>query len=347
MKKFQYFIKRLLLLPPTLLGITLICFAISQFVPGGPVEQMMLQMRGLESGSASAAKFTGKSLTEEHRKNIEKHFGFDKPIYIRYWNWLKAAAVFDFGDSYKYPNKTAWQLICERFPVSLIFGLTGFILQYLICIPLGIQKAIKHNSFFDFSSSAIIFIGYSIPAFAFGMILKTLFCGVSENFWDFFPLIGFVSDNFDSLSFYEKFKDIIRHMILPVFCYMLDAFAALTILMKNSLMEQISADYVRTAMAKGCSFYRAVFGHALRNALIPIATGFGGFLTLMFAGSVLIEKVFEIPGMGLLALDAVTSRDYNVFMGIITLQAFLGLIGNIVSDLCYAFIDPQISFTKD
>jgi len=347
MKTYQYFFKRLLLIPPTLLGITLICFAISQFVPGGPVDQMMLQMRGLDSPGGRTSANTGKALTEEHRKNIEKHFGFDKPVHVRYINWLKKAIVFDFGDSYKYPNKTAWQLIKERFPVSLIFGLTGFLLQYIICIPLGISKAIRHNSYFDFTSSVIIFIGYAIPAFAFGMLLKMFFCGVTDGLWDFFPLVGFVSDNFDVMNSYDKFIDILKHMILPVFCYMIDAFAALTILMKNSLLDQISSDYVRTAMAKGCSFSRAVFNHALRNSLIPIATGFGSFMTLMFAGSVLIEKVFEIPGMGLLALDAITSRDYNVFMGIIVVQSFLGLIGNIVSDLSYSLIDPQISYSKN
>lgn len=346
MKIYKYFFKRLLLIPPTLIGITLVCFAISQFVPGGPVDQMILQMRGLESSGSRSSGSAGKSLTEEHRKNIEIHFGFDKPVHIRYINWLKKAIAFDFGDSYKYPNKTAWQLIKERFPVSLIFGLTGFILQYIICIPLGITKAIKHNSYFDFTSSAIIFIGYAIPAFAFGMLLKMAFCGVTEGLWNFFPLVGFISDNFDELSFSEKIMDVTKHMILPVFCYMIDAFAALTILMKNSLLDQISSDYVRTAMAKGCSFPRAIFNHAFRNSLIPIATGFGSFMTLMFAGSVLIEKVFEIPGMGLLALDAITSRDYNVFMGIIVIQSFLGLIGNIISDISYAVIDPQISYAK-
>jgi len=314
-------------------------------VPGGPVEQALLQMRGLENQNRSNSSIsTNRNITIEQRKALEQHFGFDKPIYLRYWLWLKKVAVLDFGESYKYPNKTAGQLIAERLPVSLIFGITGFLLQYIICIPLGILKAINHQTKFDIFSSVIIIIGYSIPAFAFGMILKLLFCGVSENFFDFFPLIGFVSDNFDKLNFFEKIQDIAKHMFLPVLCYMLDAFAVLTLLMKNSLLEQISADYVRVAIAKGNSFYRAIVNHALRNSLIPIATGIGSFMTIMFAGSVLIEKVFEIPGMGLLALDAIVSRDYNVFMGIIFLQSLLALIGNIISDFCYTLIDPRISF---
>ncbi|HPN32234.1 MAG TPA: ABC transporter permease subunit [bacterium] len=347
MNRFNYFIKRFLLIPPTLLGITVICFAISQFVPGGPVEQIMLQMRGIGGdGSANSSGIT-RGLTEEHKKNIEKHFGFDKPVHIRYLKWLKGVLKFDFGDSYKYPDKTAWKLIKERFPVSLIFGITGFILQYLICIPLGVRKAVKHGESFDLTTSVIIFIGYSTPAFALGMILKMLFCGSVEGLWDWFPLTGFISENFSALSLTEKIFDVAKHMVLPIICYMIDAFAVLTILMKNSLLEQISSDYIRTAMAKGCSFNKAVFGHALRNSLIPIATGFGSFMTLMFAGSVLIEKVFEIPGMGMLALDAITSRDYNVFMGIIVVQSFLGLIGNIASDVCYVWIDPRISFEKN
>ncbi len=310
----------MILVIPTLIGITIVCFMISQFVPGGPVEQLLLQMRGISAGDNIGAKSTEtRGLTEEHKKMLEKHFGFDKPLIIRYFNWLGGVARLDFGESYKYPNKSVWQLIKERFPVSLIFGLTGFILQYLICIPLGVWKAMKHGSAFDTITSVIIFIGYAVPAFAFGMLLKMLFCGTTDGLFDWFPIAGFVSQNFEYMTFFEKVKDVAWHMFLPVVCYMIDAFAALTILMKNSIIEQVNSDYVRAVMAKGCSYKRAVFSHAFRNSLIPIATGFGSFMTLMFAGSVLIERVFDIPGMGQLVLDVITSCDYNLFMGIIVI----------------------------
>jgi microcin C transport system permease protein len=249
-------------------------------------------------------------------------------------------------ESYRYPNKTAWQLIKERFRVSLIFGLSGFLLSYLICIPLGIFKALHHEKLFDFVSSIVVFIGYAIPAFAFGMVLKMLLCGTVEGLWDFFPLSGFVSEHFDDFSRWEQVKDIAHHMFLPVLCYMIGNFAVLTLLMKNSLLEQISRDYVKYVLARGGSFSRAVWRHALRNSLIPVATGFGSILTVLFAGSVIIEQVFEIPGMGRLSLEAVISRDYPVFMGILSLTSLLGLIGNIVSDFLYVLIDPRIHFGK-
>ena len=192
-----------------------------------------------------------------------------------------------------------------------------------------------------------MFIGYAIPAFAFGMLLKLFFSGTSEHFFDFFPLGGFRSDDFDTLSLGGKIKDQFSHMFLPVLCYVIGNFAVLTLLMKNSLLEQIGQDYVRTVLAKGATLQRAIWLHSLRNSLIPIATGFGSIMTLMFAGSVLIEKVFEIPGMGLLSLDAIVSRDYMVFMGILALTSLLGLIGRILSDFCYVLIDPRITFSAD
>ncbi|HPY61807.1 MAG TPA: ABC transporter permease subunit, partial [Kiritimatiellia bacterium] len=246
--------------------------------------------------------------------------------------------------SYKYPNKTVGQLIVDRFRISLVFGISGFVLTYLICIPLGIAKALRHWSAFDAASSVVVFIGYAIPAFAFGMLLKMLFAGTGEGFWDILPAAGAVSVNYDLLSPWGKFKDALAHFVLPVSCYVIGNFAVLTLLMKNSLLEQISQDYVRTVLAKGGSLRRAVWGHALRNALIPIATGFGGVLGILFAGSVLIEKVFEIPGMGLLSLDAIVSRDYMVFMGILAVTSVLGLLGRLLSDACYLLIDPRIQF---
>jgi len=347
MEKLDYFIRRFLLVVPTFLGITLLCFALIQFVPGGPVEQIIMQMKGI--GTAESGMGTGLtgSISEEQRKALEAHFGFDKPFYERYWKWLVTDRLGMRMESYKFPNKTAWQLIKERFRVSLIFGITGFILSYLICIPLGILKALQHDEAFDLISSVIVFIGYAIPAFAFGMVLKMLFCGTVEGLWDFFPISGFHSDNFADLTFWGKTKDIYMHMFLPVLCYVIGNFAVLTLLMKNSLLEQIGKDYVRTVLAKGGSFRRAIWGHALRNSLIPIATGFGSILTVMFAGSVIIETVFEIPGMGRLSLEAIVGRDYPVFMGILSLTAILGLVGNILSDFAYVLIDPRINFQQN
>lgn len=347
MERFEYFIRRLLLVIPTFLGITILCFLLTQVVPGGPVEQMMRQIQAAGSeGGAQSTDVLSTSYTEDYRKQIEEHFGFDKPLHVQYWNWLVRDRLGLLRDSYKFPNKKTWELIVDRFPVSLIFGITGFLLSYLICIPLGIAKALRHGSHFDFYSSTVVFIGYAIPAFAFGMLLKMLVCGTVDNLWDIFPVSGFEVDDFAELSLGAKIKDRFMHMFLPVLCYVIGNFAVLTILMKNSLLDQIGSDYIRTVLAKGGSPRLAIWGHALRNALIPIATGFGGILTVMFAGSVIIEQVFEIPGMGRLSLDVVINRDYAVFMGILSVTSILALVGNILSDLCYVLIDPRINFQE-
>ena len=347
MEKLDYFIRRILLVIPTFLGITILCFALIQFVPGGPVEQIIMQMKGIGAAESGRSVDPSGAISEEQRKALEAHFGFDKPFYQRYWKWLVTDRLGMRMESYKFPNKTAWQLIKERFRVSLIFGITSFILSYLICIPLGILKALRHEKVFDLVSSVIVFVGYAIPAFAFGMVLKMVFSGTTEGLFDIFPLSGFHSDNFASLTFWGKAGDIFWHMFLPVTCYVIGNFAILTFLMKNSLLEQISKDYVRTVLAKGGSFTRAIWGHALRNSLIPIATGFGSILAVMFAGSVIIEQVFEIPGMGRLSLEAIVSRDYPVFMGILALTSLLGLLGNILSDFAYVIIDPRINFQEE
>lgn len=344
MERQAYFVRRLLLVVPTFIGITLVCFGILQFVPGGPVEQAVMRMKGIGAGEAKLTQGAIGSISDAHRKAIERHFGFDKPFAERYRNWLIRDRLGMSMESYKYPNKTAWQLIRERLPVSLVFGVTGFVLSYLVCIPLGIAKALRHGGTFDFASSLAVFIGYAVPPFALGMVLKMTCCGTVDGLWDIFPVAGFQSDHFDSLSFAGKTADIVRHMALPVFCYVAGNFALLTLLMKNSLMEQIGRDYVRTVLAKGGSMTRAVWNHALRNALVPIATGLGGILTIMFAGSVIIEQVFDIPGMGRLSLEAIVGRDYPVFMGILSLTSVLGLLGNIFSDFCYVLIDPRITF---
>ncbi len=346
MERFYYFIKRLLLVIPTFLGITIVCFSITQIIPGGPVEQMIMRMRGYSTGRSDAGISDRSSISLEYRKQLEVHFGFDRPFLERYTRWLIRDRLGMRMESYKYPNKNAWEIIRDRLPVSLIFGITGFLLSYLVCIPLGIAKALRHGSAFDFASSVAVFIGYAIPPFAFGMMLKMLFCGTIDQLWDIFPGAGFHAEEFGTFTFYGKARDIFMHMLLPLLCYTLGNFAVLTLLMKNSLLEQIGSDYVRTVLAKGGSMRRAIWSHAFRNALIPIATGFGGILTVMFAGSVIIEQVFEIPGMGRLGMEAIVGRDYAVFMGILSLTSLLGLLGNVLSDFCYVLIDPRIHFDR-
>ncbi len=344
MERLDYFLRRLFLMVPTFLGITFVCFALCQVVPGGPVEQALARMRGMGAAEAGRTTESGAAVSPEQRKALEVHFGFDKPLLQRYGTWLVRDRMGLAAQSYRYPNKTVGKLIRQRFSISLVFGVTGFFLTYLICIPLGIAKALRHGSVFDAVSSLLVFIGYAIPAFAFGMLLKMLFAGSGERFWDLLPAAGVMSMNYEFLSPWGKFKDLAAHFVLPVSCYVIGNFAVLTLLMKNSLLEQIGQDYIRTVLAKGGSMRRAVWGHAFRNALVPVATGFGGILTLMFAGSVLIEKVFEIPGMGRLSLEAIVSRDYMVFMGILAVTSVLGLLGRLLSDACYLLIDPRIQF---
>lgn len=347
MERLEYFVRRLLLIIPTFIGITLICFSLVQFVPGGPVEQMLSRIQGMGGGESGAGGADASAtITEEYRQQLEAHFGFDRPLLERYWRWLVHDRMGMMMESYKFPNKTAWQLISERFPVSLTFGIAGFVLSYLVCIPLGIWKALRHGSHFDFVSSVMVYIGYAIPPLALGMLLKMTLCGTVDSLWDWFPVYGFQSENYATLSVWGQIADRFMHMALPVLCYVAGNFAVLTLLMKNSLLDQIGSDYIRTVLARGGSYHRAIWGHAFRNALIPIATGFGGILTVMFAGSVIIEQIFEIPGMGRLSLEAIVGRDYAVFMGSLAIGSLLGLVGNVLSDFCYVLIDPRINFQE-
>lgn len=345
MERLAYLLRRLLLMVPTFLGITMACFALCQVVPGGPVEQAIARMRGLGAADGpSNGPSSGAAVSPEQRKALEAHFGFDKPVPVRYWNWLVRDRMGLAARSWKYPNRTVGSLIFSRFRVSLVFGLLGFLLTYAVCIPLGIAKALRHGSAFDAVSSALVFVGYAIPPFAFGMLLKLLLASSDGRFLAIFPAAGVASLDHDLLPPLLQFKDYVLHFCLPVLCYVIGNFAVLTVLMKNSLLDQISQDYVRTVLAKGGTLRRAVWRHALRNALIPVATGFGSLLSVFFAGSVLIEKVFEIPGMGLLSLDAVVGRDYMLFMGILATSSLLALLGRLLSDFCYLLIDPRIRF---
>lgn len=332
---------------PTFIGITLVCFALTRFLPGGPVEMKLMRMRGAgASGESVAVSAVARQVSDGYRRELEAQFGFDKPIVVQYYNWLVKNKMGLALSSYDYPNRTAWELIRSRLPVSLTFGIAAFLLTYLICVPLGIAKALYHTRMFDAFSSLVVFAAYAVPSFALAMLLKTLFCGTVEGCWDIFPLGG-VSGDFDSEpSLWEFLSDRIRHMVLPVACYVAGSFAMLTLLMKNSLLDQISSDYVRTVIAKGATRARAVWCHAFRNSLIPLATGLGPMISLVFAGSIIIETIFEIPGMGRLSWDALVGRDYAVFLALLALTSVFQLVGNLISDILYMFIDPRIDFAR-
>lgn len=346
MRRSAYILRRLLLAIPTFIGITIVCFALTRILPGGPVEMRIAKMRGIAGAAGGATAADMAQVTDEQKRELERQFGFDKPFFVQYGKWLFNDAMGLRMDSYDYPERTAGELIASRIPVSLWFGITGFLLAYLICIPLGMAKALRNGTKFDAATSTIVFIGYAIPSFSLGMLLKVAFCGTLDGMPAWFPLGGFESDAVAGAGLWAVLRDRAWHMVLPVACYVAGSFAMLTLMMKNSLLEQISADYVRTVMAKGASSRRALWGHALRNSMIPIATGFGSIFSLFFAGSVIIEQLFEIPGMGRLGLDAVTGRDYPVFMAILAVTASLQLLGNLLSDCCYMLIDPRMNFGK-
>jgi microcin C transport system permease protein len=335
-----YFIRRFLLIIPTFLGITLAVFLVMNFVPGGPVERQIMRYRmaAAEGGGGGRVQV---ELPAEAIEEMRRYYGFDKPVYTRYALWLWNLAHLNLGRSYVYQDPV-WDVIKARFPVSIFLGLTGFFLSYLVCVPLGVYKAIRHGSRFDLASSVIVFLGYSIPGWALGTALLVLFGGGS--FLNLFPLGGFRPNNWDYLGFFQKVVEQIHYMFLPVFCYMIGSFATLTILMKNSVMENLGQDYIRTAFAKGLNERRVIFVHALRNSLIPIATGLGNVIGLILAGSFLIEKVFNIDGMGYLGYTSILQRDYPVALGILVISSLLMLVGNILSDIIYVVVDPRIRF---
>ncbi|PID26955.1 MAG: hypothetical protein CR982_07855 [Candidatus Cloacimonadota bacterium] len=443
---FSYIIRRILLMIPTFIGITIMFFFILQIVPGGPLEQEILklkqaQMQSGEAGASGSSMEGEIEISPEAMEKMKKFYGFDKPIIVRYLLWLGVwprdidekevsigepyrfnveyvkdgndlyelqkwikvedqngelevfesgiGADFAFQDYPELPDYTeiedwypvsSWNtdriganqdsvrvyktrlsgiftgnlgesytfrepvvdLVMERLHISAYFGIVGMFLSYLICIPLGIYKAIKHNSFFDAATSVIVFVGYSIPGFALGILLLMFFGGGS--FWDVFPLGDFRSPNFEEMDFMGKVYDQISHTILPIISWSIGSFATLTVLMKNSLLENLGSDYVRTAFSKGLSERRVIFIHAVRNSLIPLATGIGGIIGVIFAGSYLIEKTFNIDGIGLLGFNALINRDYPISLGFLVVGSVIKLIGNLISDMCYAAIDPRIRF---
>jgi len=331
-----------MLIPPTLLGITVIVFIITRLVPGGPLERAIMETQQISATTGVASQVAGQdmALSEAQLLKLKEYYGFDKPILISYVDWLMKVVQGDLGSSYRY-NEPVWDVISDRFPVSLYYGLVTLIITYIVCIPLGVLKAIRHRTIVDSFSSILIFMGYAIPGYALGSLLLLYFSVRLE--W--FPMSGFVSIQFAELSPFEKVSDLVSHSVLPLICYLVGSFALVTLLLKNHLMDNLAADYMRTAIAKGVSFRRSVTKHAMRNSLIPIATTFGQNITLLVSGSFLIETIFDIDGFGLLGLTAILDRDYPVVMGVVFLGSLLLLIGNIISDFLVALVDPRIRFS--
>lgn len=335
-----YFLKRILFSLPTLLGISLVCFFLVQLTPGGPVEMEIAKMRqAAAGGEVGGGRVT--EITEEQRQALIAYYGFDKPIATRYAQWLWKLIRFDFGSSYYY-DEPVWGLIKKTLPVSVTLGFFSLLATYLVCIPLGIAKAVRHNSQFDMLSSALVFFLYSIPSFAFAILLIVLFGGGS--FWNVFPIQGLVSDNFSSLTLWDQVKDYCWHVFLPLICYTIGSFATLTMLMKNSLMEQLKQDYITTARAKGLTEKLVISRHALRNALLPIANGVGQWIGLFFTGSLLIESIFGLQGIGRLSYESILHRDYPIVLADIMILSVLNIFGNVLSDFLYVVIDPRIDY---
>ncbi len=323
----------------------MVVFVIINMAPGGPIEQKLQQMRfGAGDGGEGGAKGRGatQGVSNEILLALQKQYGFDKPLHMRYLLWLKNISTLNFGESFTY-EEPVLDVITSKFPVSLQFGVVSLILSYLVSIPLGIVKAIRKGGTFDMISSFILFIFYSIPPFMLAILLIVFLSGGS--FFEWFPVGGIQSEHYDDLSFFDQILDRVHHFILPLVCYTIGSFTSLTILMKNSLIEEIKKDYIRTARAKGLDEKVVYMKHALKNALIPIVTGLGAFLSVFFAGSLLLETIFQLDGIGLLSYKSILSRDYNVIMGLVFIQSALFLVGNVLSDIAYILVDPRIDFT--
>ena len=353
-----YIVRRLLLIVPTLLGILLINFIIVQAAPGGPVEQMIAKLEGFDAASGGAtARVSGgggevsvagsnyrgaQGLDPELVAEIEKMYGFDKSAPERFWLMIKSYAQLDFGQSF-FRDASVVDLILEKMPVSISLGLWSTLITYLISIPLGIAKATRHGSAFDVWTSSAIIVGYAIPAFLFAILMIVLFAGGS--YWDWFPLRGLTSGNFDELSLGGKILDYFWHLALPVTALVIGNFATLTLLTKNSFLDEIGKQYVVTARAKGLTDNRVLYGHVFRNAMLIVVAGFpSAFLGIFFAGSMLIEVIFSLDGLGLLGFESIVNRDYPVVFGTLFIFSLFGLVAKLLSDLMYTLIDPRIDF---
>ncbi|MBF0284419.1 MAG: microcin C ABC transporter permease YejB [Magnetococcales bacterium] len=346
-----YILRRLLLMIPTLAGIMLVTFAVIQFVPGGPVEQMVskLEGRGAGGGEASAGSGAGayrgsKGLDPAQIDALKKLYGFDRPVHERFLLLMKNCLTFDFGESYYHHRKVS-ELVVDKLPVSITLGLWSFFLTYLVSIPLGIRKAVRHGTPFDAVTSTLVLVGYSIPGFVLGILLIVLFGGGS--FWSVFPIRGLTSDHWEQLSWLGKATDYLWHITLPVFAATVGSFAVMTMLTKNSFLEEIAKQYVTTARAKGLEERAVLYRHVFRNAMIPLITGFpASFVAAFFSGSLLIETIFSLDGLGLLGYESVINRDYPVVMATLFFFSLLGLAAKLLTDLSYLWVDPRISFDK-
>lgn len=344
---FAYILRRLLLMIPTLLGVMTLTFVVIQFVPGGPVEQLVSQIEGRnvggEAAAASRSGYRGRQGVDPALiEDIKKQYGFDKPAHERYWLMLKSFARFDLGESF-FHHKAVWDLVKEKLPVSITLGLWTFVLSYLISLPLGIAKAVRAGSRFDAVTSFIVLIGYAIPSFVLGVVLLVFFGGGSFLSW--FPLRGLTSPNWDQLSWGAKVVDYLWHIALPVTASVAGEFAVITMLTKNTFLEEIRKQYVLTARAKGLDERSVLWKHVFRNALIPIVTGFpAAFIGAFFAGSLLIETLFSLDGLGLLSYESVIRRDYPVVLGTLYFFTLIGLVTKLISDLCYVWVDPRVKF---
>ncbi|RKT20889.1 microcin C transport system permease protein [Paraburkholderia sp. RAU2J] len=346
---FIYIIKRLLLMIPTLIGVVTLTFFVTQFVPGGPVEQMMTQLRhgqqrGGEGGGGGSAYHGSQGVDPQQIEQIKKQFGFDKPPLTRYLKMLRDYASFDLGQSY-YHHQSVWAVIRSKLPVSITLGLWTVVLTYIVSVPLGIAKAVRNGSRFDTATSVMVLTGYAIPGFVFGVLLLMLFGG--GTFWQVFPMRGLTSDNFDELSAFGKVLDYLWHIVLPVTASVVGNFAIVTILTKNTFLEEIGRQYVLTARAKGAPKRDVLWKHVLRNAAIPLLTGLpAAFIGAFLNGNLLIETLFSLDGMGQLSYDSVIRRDYPVVLGSLFLFTLIGLVTKLIADVCYVLVDPRIQFNS-
>jgi microcin C transport system permease protein len=337
---FSYILKRFLLMIPTLLGVLLLTFAVIQFVPGGPVEQYLAESKASTGASGESVYRGGKGVTEKRLAEIKALYGFDKPAPERFWIMLKSYVTFDLGTSF-FQNKPVWQLVKEKLPVSISLGLWTFFLAYFISIPLGVAKAVRAGSRFDLWTTLLVLLGYAIPGFVLGVALVVIFGGQLQ--W--FPLRGLTSANWETLSWGAKVTDYLWHIALPVTASVLGSFAVITMLTKNSFLEEIRKQYVVTARAKGLDEKRVLYKHVFRNAMLPIIAGFpAAFIGAFFAGSLLIETLFSLDGLGLLGFESVIRRDYPVVLGTLYLFTLIGLVTKLVSDLMYVLVDPRVKF---
>ena len=362
-----YIVRRLILIIPTLLGIMVLNFLIVQAAPGGPVEQMIAQLQGMgveatsriggtgsdtgaqttpsatrESGSGTSAYRGAQGLDPDFIKELERMFGFDKPLHERFLHMIGNYLVFDFGESY-FKNQRVVDLVLSKMPVSISLGLWTTLIIYCVSIPLGIAKAVRDGSRFDIWTSGVVIVGYAVPGFLFAVLLIVLFAGGTYFSW--FPLRGLVSDNWASLPWYGKIGDYFWHLTLPVTALVIGGFAGLTMLTKNSFLEEINKQYVVTARAKGVTERQVLYRHIFRNAMLIVIAGFpGAFIGILFTGALLIEVIFSLDGLGLLGFEAAINRDYPVMFGTLYFFTLLGLVMNLISDLAYVAVDPRIDF---